>query len=74
MALALVGEAVVVVEEAVVELAYNMMADTEEHRMERMTPHMDSLKKKREMINDKELNDELNIFTSVNRYHGFVSY
>lgn len=47
MALALVGEAVVVVvEEAVVELAYNMMADTEEHRMERMTPHMDSLKKK----------------------------
>lgn len=45
-ALALVGEAVVVVEEAVVELAYNMMADTEEHRMERMTPHMDSLKKK----------------------------
>lgn len=55
LALALVGEAVVVVEEAVVEeavveLAYNMMADTEEHRMERMTPHMDSLKKKREMI------------------------
>lgn len=47
MALALVGEAVVVVEEAVVELAYNMMADTEEHRMERMTPHMDSLKKKK---------------------------
>lgn len=47
LALALVGEAVVVVvEEAVVELAYNMMADTEEHRMERMTPHMDSLKKK----------------------------
>lgn len=46
MALALVGEAVVVVEEVVVELAYNMMADTEEHRMERMTPHMDSLKKK----------------------------
>lgn len=40
--LALVGEAVVVVEEAVVELAYNMMADTEEHRLERMTPHMDS--------------------------------
>ena len=36
-----------VVEEAVVELAYNMMADTEEHRMERMTPHMDSLKKKK---------------------------
>lgn len=35
MPLALVGE-------AVVELAYNMMADTEEHRMERMTPHMDS--------------------------------
>lgn len=50
MPLALVGEAVVVVEEAVVELAYNMMADTEEHRMERMTPHMDSLKKKSEMI------------------------
>lgn len=48
MALALVGEAVVVVEEVVVELAYNMMADTEEHRMERMTPHMDSLKKKRD--------------------------
>lgn len=47
MPLALVGEAVVVVEEAVVELAYNMMADTEEHRMERMTPHMDSLKKKK---------------------------
>ena len=47
MALALVGEAVVVVEEAVVELAYNMMADIEEHRMERMTPHMDSLKKKK---------------------------
>lgn len=45
--MALVGEAVVVVEEAVVELAYNMMADTEEHRMERMTPHMDSLKKKK---------------------------
>lgn len=42
MPLAVVGEAVVVVEEAVVELAYNMMADIEEHRMERMTPHMDS--------------------------------
>ena len=58
LALALVGEGVVV-EEAVVAEAHSMMADIEERRKEHKTPHMDSLGEKERHIRVREFHSKL---------------